>query len=43
MGYYTGDNVASQAQVERPQTRTFRWEQLGIDLYDLEGSEDDSR
>jgi hypothetical protein len=37
LGYYTRDNVASQVQVEPPRTRPFRWELLGIDLYDLEG------
>ena len=34
--YYTGDNVATQAQVESPRSRSFRWEELGIDLTDLE-------
>jgi hypothetical protein len=34
--YYTGDNVATQAQIEPPRARPFRWEELGIDLIDLE-------
>jgi hypothetical protein len=36
VGNYTGDNVASQAQVEPPTTRTIDWDELGIDLDDLE-------
>ena len=36
LSYYTGDNVATQAQVESPRSRSFRWEELGVDLTDLE-------
>jgi hypothetical protein len=28
--------VASQAQIEPPRARPFRWEELGIDIVDLE-------
>jgi hypothetical protein len=41
-GYYTGDNVASRVQVEPAQARPFRWKQLGIELFDLEGSIEDA-
>ena len=37
---YTSDNVASQAHVEPQRRRSFRWEELGIELFDLEGSID---
>ncbi len=40
---YTGDNVATQAQIEPPQARPFRWELLGIDLFDLEAGFDEVR
>ena len=40
LSYYTGDNVAAQAQVESPRSRPFRWEELGIDLTDLEALAD---
>ena len=40
MSYYTGDNVAAQAQVESSRSRQFRWEELGIDLTDLEALAD---
>jgi hypothetical protein len=36
LSYYTGDNVATQAQVESQRSRPFRWEELGVDLTDLE-------
>ena len=36
LGNYTGDNVAIQTQIEPPRSRAFRWEELGIDLMDLE-------
>lgn len=36
IGYYTGDNVASQAQVEPPLARKVNWDELGVDLDDLE-------
>ncbi len=36
LGNYTGVNVATQAQIEPPRARPFRWEELGIDLVDLE-------
>ena len=36
LSYYTGDNVATRAQIEPPRARPFRWEELGIDLIDLE-------
>jgi hypothetical protein len=32
--------VASHAQIEPPRARPFKWELLGIDLYDLEGNLD---
>jgi hypothetical protein len=38
---YTSDNVASQAHVEPQRARSFRWEELGIELFDLERSLDD--
>jgi hypothetical protein len=38
--YYTGDNVAAQAQAESSHSRPFRWEELGIDLTDLEALAD---
>ena len=41
--YYTGVNVASQAQVEPQRARPFRWELLGIDIFDLEAGSDDAR
>jgi hypothetical protein len=34
---YTGDNVASQAQAPAVLTRPFRWEQVGFELFDMEG------
>lgn len=37
---YTGDNVASQAQIEPHRARSFSWEELGIDLVDLEAIAD---
>ena len=39
--YYTGVNVASQAQAGRVLVRSFRWEDVGIDLYDMEGKADE--
>ncbi len=35
-GNNTGVNVASQAQIEPPRARTIDWEDLGVDLDDLE-------
>ena len=36
IGNYTGDNVATQAQIEPQKARTIDWDELGIDLDDLE-------
>ncbi len=36
LGYYTGVNVASQAQVEPQKGRVIDWDELGVDLDDLE-------
>jgi len=35
-GNYTGDNVASQAQIEPQKARKIDWDELGVDLDDLE-------
>jgi hypothetical protein len=40
MGYYTGVNVAAQVH---PTAKEFRWEDLGVELFDLEGGSDDLR
>jgi len=37
---YTGDNVATQAQIVPPRARPFHWEELGIELTDLEALAD---
>jgi len=38
---YTGDNVESQAQVVPARGRPFRWEELGIEIVDLEALTED--
>ena len=41
LGYYTGVNVASQAEIEPPEARKFRWDELGFQLDDLEAIADE--
>jgi hypothetical protein len=36
LGNYTGDNVASQAQIEPQIARKIDWDELGVELDDLE-------
>jgi len=36
LSYYTGDNVAPQAQVEPQKVRKIDWDEIGVELDDLE-------
>ncbi len=36
LGNNTGDNVAAQAQIEPPKVRKIDWDELGVELDDLE-------
>lgn len=43
LGNYTRDNVVSHAQIESVRAGPFKWEQLGIDLLDIEALSEKDR